>query len=95
MHASGHPIWVALSLACVRDELGRPLEYVIQVQDATERERLQERLRFESEHDPLTGLLNRRAFERELRNHAEISLESTSRASRSARPRRWSSPSGC
>jgi diguanylate cyclase (GGDEF)-like protein/PAS domain S-box-containing protein len=37
--------------------------------DLTERRRLEERLRHLADHDPLTGLINRRRFEEELERH--------------------------
>ncbi|MDQ4025666.1 MAG: PAS domain S-box protein, partial [Actinomycetota bacterium] len=71
VHASGRSIWVALSLACVRDADGRPQHFLAQVQDITDRRRYEAQLQHMADHDPLTGLLNRRAFERELRSHVE------------------------
>ena len=69
VHAAGHPIWTALSLTCVRDGAGRPQHLLVQSQDITDRRRYEARLQHMADHDPLTGLLNRRALERELRDH--------------------------
>ena len=69
LHASGHPVWVALSVTCVRDADGTPQHFLAQAQDITDRRRYEAQLQHMADHDPLTGLLNRRAFERELRNH--------------------------
>jgi diguanylate cyclase (GGDEF)-like protein len=44
---------------------------LLQVQDVTERRRYEAELRYLADHDPLTGLLNRRAFGRELETHLE------------------------
>lgn len=48
------PVRFALSLVGGR--------LLVQAEDVGERERLQQRVRFEAEHDPLTGLYNRAAF---------------------------------
>jgi diguanylate cyclase (GGDEF)-like protein/PAS domain S-box-containing protein len=66
VHAAGHPIWIALSATCIRDAYGKPLHFLGQIQDVTDRHRFEQRLQYMADHDPLTGLLNRRAFEREL-----------------------------
>jgi diguanylate cyclase (GGDEF)-like protein/PAS domain S-box-containing protein len=70
-HADGHPIWVALNITCVRDEKGHPQHFLAQMQDITARHRYEEQLQHMADHDPLSGLLNRRAFERELRAHTD------------------------
>jgi diguanylate cyclase (GGDEF)-like protein/PAS domain S-box-containing protein len=67
--AGDRTLAATLSASLVRDEGGDPREYLVQVLDATERERLAERVRFEAEHDPDTGLLNRRAFSQVLGHH--------------------------
>jgi diguanylate cyclase (GGDEF)-like protein/PAS domain S-box-containing protein len=69
LHASGHPVWVALSLTCVRGADGEPQHFLAQAQDITDRRRYEAQLQHMADHDPLTGLLNRRAFERELAGH--------------------------
>jgi len=66
LHADGHHIWVSISVSLVRDEAGAPLHLVTQVLDITERHQMEERLQHLADHDPLTGLLNRRRFEEEL-----------------------------
>jgi diguanylate cyclase (GGDEF)-like protein len=69
VHADGHPVWVSLRATIVRDEEGTPVHVLVQVQDITERRSLEDQLRHLADHDPLTGLLNRRSFERELERH--------------------------
>jgi len=44
VRADGGPVWVSLSVSLVRDSDNRPLYYVAQVQDITERKRAEERL---------------------------------------------------
>jgi len=71
LHDDGSVVWVALSTSLVRDAGGAPLHFLSQAQDVTERRRYEIELRYMADHDPLTGLLNRRAFERELAHHVE------------------------
>jgi diguanylate cyclase (GGDEF)-like protein/PAS domain S-box-containing protein len=66
---SGHVVWTAMSTALVLDADGQPRYYLTQVQDVSERRRAEGQLQFLADHDPLTGLLNRRAFERSLKEH--------------------------
>lgn len=53
----------------LRDAQGEPLHFLTQMLDITDRRRNEENLRYMVDHDPLTGLLNRRSFERELNAH--------------------------
>ncbi len=69
IHASGHPVSVALSLNLIRDSDGEPSHLLAQMQDVTDRKRYEQKLQHMADHDPLTGLLNRRSFERELTAH--------------------------
>jgi len=65
--AAGETVSAILSMSLVRDRDGAPLHYIAQLQDISERKQLEEHLRHLADHDPLTGLRNRRLFEHDLR----------------------------
>jgi len=69
LHVDGQVVWVAVSTTLVRDAAGGARHFLTQAQDVTERRRYESELRFMADHDALTGLLNGRAFERELDRH--------------------------
>lgn len=66
LHAERHAVWVSVNVALVRDASGKPLYCIRHIQDIEERKRYEGELGYLVEHDPLTGLLNRRGFLREL-----------------------------
>ncbi len=69
LHASGETGWMTLQATLLRDAHGEPSHFLSQMLDITERRRNEENLQYMVDHDPLTGLLNRRSFERELNAH--------------------------
>jgi diguanylate cyclase (GGDEF)-like protein/PAS domain S-box-containing protein len=66
MRPDGEWLWTSVNTSLVRDETGKPLYAIIQVQDVSERKRFEGQLQYLADHDPLTGLFNRRRFESEL-----------------------------
>jgi diguanylate cyclase (GGDEF)-like protein/PAS domain S-box-containing protein len=66
-NAAGETMSALLSVSLVRDHEERPLHFIVQVQDISERKHLEEHLRHLADHDPLTGLRNRRLFEHDLK----------------------------
>jgi diguanylate cyclase (GGDEF)-like protein/PAS domain S-box-containing protein len=69
LHADGRTIWARMQATLVRDADGRPVHALAQVQDVTERREYEDRLQHLADHDPLTGLFNRRGLEKELDAH--------------------------
>ena len=65
----GQVVWVAVHATLVRAADGTPQHFLGQIQDVSERVRYEAQLQHMADHDPLTGLLNRRSFERELNQH--------------------------
>ena len=59
-------VWVTLTASVVRDSEGAPMYGIGVMQDITERKRFAERLQHMADHDPLTGLCNRRRLHEEL-----------------------------
>ena len=66
MRPDGEALWTSLSASLVRDLQDQPLYAIVQVQDVSERKRFEGQLQYLADHDPLTGLFNRRRFESEL-----------------------------
>jgi diguanylate cyclase (GGDEF)-like protein/PAS domain S-box-containing protein len=69
LHAAGHPVWTSVNVTLIRDAEDRPDHFITQAQDITERRLYENQLRHMADHDPLTGLLNRRSFNRDLDSH--------------------------
>jgi diguanylate cyclase (GGDEF)-like protein/PAS domain S-box-containing protein len=69
IHADGSVVWVNFAVTLVRDAEGEPSHLLTQLQDITKRRAYESELRHLADHDPLTGLLNRRALGRDLHDH--------------------------
>lgn len=59
----GEILWVMTTLSLIRDTVGNPKYFVIQVENITQQKKAEERLRHMAYHDPLTGLANRNKLE--------------------------------
>ncbi len=62
LHKDGHLVWVQLSASLERNADGTPNHFIAQVEDITERKKLELQLVKEARTDALTGLFNRRYF---------------------------------
>ena len=65
LQRGGADVWVQVSVAPLGSARGSS-ELVVQVQDISERKRHEGQLAYLADHDPLTGLFNRRRFVEEL-----------------------------
>lgn len=77
--ADGPMIWIACTATGMRGVDGAVDRILLQVQDVSVRRAYEQRLQHLASHDPLTGLLNRRAFSEELDRHVERVRRSGSR----------------
>jgi len=77
----GSLVWVVSTISMLRrPNPDDPGEYLLQLRDVTQDRETAEQLRHLADHDSLTGLLNRRAFDRALVSH----VADTSRGNRPA-----------
>ena len=67
LRKDGTRVTVSLTISPVRDTNGRILSAAVIARDVTQRVRYEQRLRHLADHDQLTGLVNRRRFEEELK----------------------------
>jgi diguanylate cyclase (GGDEF)-like protein/PAS domain S-box-containing protein len=68
-HASGQVVHVLASAVALRSDAGDLEGVLASIIDISEIKRYQRQLAHQAEHDPLTGLANRRKFEGELTSH--------------------------
>jgi PAS domain S-box-containing protein/diguanylate cyclase (GGDEF)-like protein len=57
---TGEPLWVQLTGSVMRSPQGRPLYFIVQVEDISERKSAQDKMYYVAYFDPLTHLPNRR-----------------------------------
>jgi diguanylate cyclase (GGDEF)-like protein/PAS domain S-box-containing protein len=62
VHARGEEVWARLNASLLRDVRGRPLHFIAQIEEITERKIVEERLLNQILHDPLTSLHSRVLF---------------------------------
>lgn len=67
LRADGTILWVAVHTTLVEGAGDEPRYYVVQIEDISNRKETEHELRRLADHDPLTGLLNRRGFMEGLR----------------------------
>ncbi|MFN7944356.1 MAG: EAL domain-containing protein [Blastocatellia bacterium] len=58
-HRAGQDVWVLQSASLVRDMENKPLHFIFQIQDITDRKQAEEKIHYAAFHDALTGLPNR------------------------------------
>jgi len=70
--AGGRLVWVEASMAVMQPASAtHPGEYIVQLRDITEQRQNVEELRYLADHDPLTGVLNKRGFDQALETFVE------------------------
>lgn len=65
----GREYWLDMSITPLHDETGEVSHFVAIERDVTHQKMLEEKLKHMAEHDPLTGLYNRRKFFESLDSH--------------------------
>jgi len=69
LRIDGEIRWEELHLSVIEWHDGVPARLLVQTLDVTDRREASTKLHYLADHDPLTGLLNRRSFEQALREH--------------------------
>jgi len=64
--AEGREVWINQAVSLVRDAAGKPMHFIVHVEDISEQKRLAASLQRLADHDSLTELWNRRRFGEEL-----------------------------
>jgi diguanylate cyclase (GGDEF)-like protein/PAS domain S-box-containing protein len=62
LQANGNIVWGRLNVSLLKDSHGRPVHFITQIEDITDRKAVEERLLHQALHDPLTSLHNRILF---------------------------------
>lgn len=60
---NGEVLWVTSTMSLICNEQGKPIYFIIQLQNITQQKQAEERLHHMAYHDPLTGLANRNKLE--------------------------------
>lgn len=60
---NGEIVWTLSTLILIRDDLGKPIYFILQVHNISLQKQAEERLSHMAYHDPLTGLANRNKLE--------------------------------
>ena len=71
-HQDGHWVDVAFEGIVMHGADGQPEELLFNTIDVSERRRFEAQLAHLADHDPLTGLANRRRFDQELERHLDL-----------------------
>lgn len=61
----GSTVWVNMTIASLKDNNQSDLNHIVLIEDITERKRKEEEIQYLNHHDFLTGLYNRRFFDKE------------------------------
>ncbi len=69
-------VWVLLTKALVRTPNGMPLYYIVQLQDISEKKKIENALSYQAYFDSLTGLINRNQLEQSLEKIIATALRS-------------------
>jgi diguanylate cyclase (GGDEF)-like protein/PAS domain S-box-containing protein len=66
INSGGESLWARLTVSVGHFQKNRTTNYIVVLEDISESYRMSKELSYQANHDELTGLINRRAFERHL-----------------------------